>query len=404
MADVEYLESERKKLWASIVDLQDSIKKKTSDYEKDAKQASRKCSEYRNKCEASRIEAEAFLKSILSTSDMIEKSGISEQITTIQSFHSNLASKKEAIEGEIEELETLFENYSNYAEQLQKLETLSASADESSSQIEAYVNQLTTRKKEVDTLYFEIFGFSKTDPTTGVETKIAGRKDELNKAYIELKNSFEKFSKDKKTEFDNTLSEWKKSYLASQSEIQSLLPKALTTGLSYAYSKKKDDEILEIDMLKKSFKNWIYVLMTVSFIPFAVSAYMLIHDKIPLQQVIMQLSSLVSPIVLLYIPPLWIALSTNKKINLSKRLIEEYTHKEVVSKTFEGLTKQIEDIKDKTVSAELKAKLLRNILEVSTENPGKLLSDYNQSDHPILERVSGFFNTKSVKDSNAKIE
>lgn len=404
MADVEYLESERKKLWASIVDLQDSIKKKTSDYEKDAKQASRKCSEYRNKCEVSRIEAEALLKSILSTSDMIEKSGISEQITTIQSFHSNLASQKEAIEGEIEELETLFGNYSNYAEQLQKLETLSASADESSSQIEAYVNQLTTRKKEVDTLYFEIFGFSKTDPTTGTETKIAGRKDELNKAYTELKNSFEKFSKDKKTEFDNTLSEWKKLYLASQNEIQSLLPKALTTGLSYAYSKKKDDEILEIDMLKKSFKNWIYVLMAVSFIPFAVSAYMLIHDKIPLQQVIMQLSSLVSPIVLLYIPPLWIALSTNKKINISKRLIEEYTHKEVVSKTFEGLAKQIEDIKDKTVSAELKAKLLRNILEVSTENPGKLLSDYNRSDHPILERVSGLFNRKSIKDSNAKIE
>lgn len=156
-------------------------------------------------------------------------------------------------------------------------------------------------------------------------------------------------------------------------------------------------------MLKNSFRRWIYVLMAVSLIPFGVSAFMLIHDKVPLQQVILQLSSLVSPILMLYIPPLWIALSTNKKINLSKRLIEEYTHKEVVAKTFEGLSKQIEGIKDHKVSADLKSKLLSNILEISTENPGKLLSDYNKSDHPIYERLSGFMNSNQ-KDSKPKSE
>lgn len=396
MANVEYLESERKKIWASIVEIQDSIKKRTSDYEKDAKQASKKCSEFKNKCEASKKEAETLTDSIQQAQEKIEKSEIFNQITSIQSFHSNLATKKEAIENDIGELESLFENYSSYSEQLEKLTELSSTVDESSSQIEAYVNQLTARKKEVDTLYYEIFGFTKTDESTGVETKVLGKKEELTKAYTELKSNFEKFSKDKTIEFDITLNEWKKAYLTSQSEIRSLLPNALTTGLSLAYSTKKDDEISEINALKKSFKNWIYVLMGVSLIPFAVSAYMLIYDKIPLQQVIMQLSSLVSPIIMLYIPPLWIALSMNKKINLSKRLIEEYTHKEVVSKTFEGLSKQIEDIKDKNVSAELKTKLLRNILEVSTENPGKLLSDYNNSDHPILERISEFFKKDSA--------
>jgi hypothetical protein len=66
-------------------------------------------------------------------------------------------------------------------------------------------------------------------------------------------------------------------------------------------------------------------------------------------------------------------------------LIEEYTHKEVLSKTFEGLSTQIENLEDDEISRELKLKLLFNILEVSTENPGKLISDYKNSDHPVLE-------------------
>jgi hypothetical protein len=394
MVSIDYLESERKKLWESIVDLQDSIKKKTSDYEMEAKQASKKCSEFRNKCEASRNEAETLIKSIQKTTSEISKSGVTTQISEIQSFHTALTPRKDEIEASIQELEALFENYSAYAEQLDKLEALSTSADDSSAKIEATLSQLTERKKDVDKIYYEIFGFTKTDETTGVVTKVSGRKEELDKAYTELKTSFEKYSKDKKIEFDSTLDDWKKSYLAAQNEIRSLLPDALTAGLSAAYSEKKDKEIIEISSLKQSFKNWIFVLMAVSLIPFVVSAYMLIYDKIPLQQVIIQLKNMVPSIVMLYIPPLWIAISTSKKINLSKRLIEEYTHKEVVSKTFEGLSKQIEDIKDKTVLAELKTKLLRNILEVSTENPGKLLSDYNKSDHPILERITDFFGGK----------
>jgi hypothetical protein len=96
---------------------------------------------------------------------------------------------------------------------------------------------------------------------------------------------------------------------------------------------------------------------------------------------------------------LWIAFSTSKKINVSKRLIEEYTHKEVVSKTYEGLSKQIDDIRNAKASEELRTKLLRNILDVSVENPGKLLSDYNESDHPILGKIPGISKLFSKSDT-----
>lgn len=79
MAEItlDYLESERKLIWDRIVDLQTSIKKKTSDYEKDAKQASKKCSEFRNKCESTKTEAEALFSIIQDTSNEVTNSNIS---------------------------------------------------------------------------------------------------------------------------------------------------------------------------------------------------------------------------------------------------------------------------------------------------------------------------------------
>jgi hypothetical protein len=44
----------------------------------------------------------------------------------------------------------------------------------------------------------------------------------------------------------------------------------------------------------------------------------------------------------------------------------------------------------------LRIKLLYNLLHVSSENPGKLISDYNKSDHPIIDALD-----KSSKFSDA---
>lgn len=404
MDKLEYLEAERQKIWARIVELQEEIKKKTSDYESDAQQASKKCSEFRNKCEATKKEAETHLTKIQAASNEITESNISTLIADIQTFHTELAPKKESIEAQINELEELFESHASYAEKLQKLETLSTSADDSSSKIEAVLEQLTTRKKQVDTLYYELFGYTQKDEATGVETKVAGKKEELDKTYGALKKEFEEYQENKETEIEGTFDNWEKSYLAALAKIESLLPNALTAGLSHAYSGKKDAEIKERDNFSTTFQRWIWVLIGISLIPFGVSVYMLLHGT-TLVEALQKMPNLALSILPLYIPPLWVALSASKKVNLSKRLIEEYTHKEVVSKTFEGLSTQIEGIKDPKILAELRTKLLRNILEVSIENPGKLISDYNKSDHPILEKIPGFSkNTESKNDKPKESE
>ncbi|TXK45712.1 hypothetical protein FVR03_12245 [Pontibacter qinzhouensis] len=104
-----------------------------------------------------------------------------------------------------------------------------------------------------------------------------------------------------------------------------------------------------------------------------------IRTGTPFREVIDILPNIAAAVIPLYIPMLWFTFAANKKLNLSKRLIEEYTHKEVISKTFEGLSTQIESLEDSNISKDLKLKLLFNLLEISTENPGKLISDYKDS-------------------------
>lgn len=55
--------------------------------------------------------------------------------------------------------------------------------------------------------------------------------------------------------------------------------------------------------------------------------------------------------------------------------------------TIEGLSNQIKEIEDSDLSEELRIKLLYNFLTVANENPGKLISDYQKSDNPILNML-----------------
>ena len=222
------------------------------------------------------------------------------------------------------------------------------------------------------------------------ESKTAA--DSLNTTYAE---KGEALVKKVEQEYDETLEKWNKEHGAILERIEDLLPRALTTGLSYAYSDKKKIEVTDYNKFTGNFKWSIGGLVAVSLIPFAFSIVRLIQE-IPLVTVVFDLPRVVLAILPLYIPVVWLAYSANKKMNLSKRLIEEYTHKEVLSKTFEGLSNQINGLRNDSIAKDLRLKLLYNVLEVSSENPGKLISDYDKSDHPFMEALE-----KSAKLASA---
>ncbi|OGU07695.1 MAG: hypothetical protein A2075_22135 [Geobacteraceae bacterium GWC2_58_44] len=423
-----YLEDERKKLWKAVIELDEKINKRTPEHEKDAIQASRKASEYRNRCEESRntislYETESSenlnaVRTILSEiiknrNESVANSEFIESNTAVSNkLLGDLESRINAINEEIETLETTFSNHEDYLCKITKLEAVSTKAEDLASKIELIHKNALVRRKEIDDLYLEVFGYTETDDS-GEETTVPGLKEELEDSYnalssnldqfkvdfanhkVNTKKEYEEFRNTKESDFIITVGRWQKEYLAIVKQIKDLLPNALTAGLSSAYTKKKEDEVRDITTHTGKFEKAIISLVFVSLIPFAVSIALMVQGK-ALDKVLLDMPRLVLAILPLYVPVLWVAYSTSKKINLSKRLVEEYTHKEVLSKTFEGLSTQISTISDSDISADLRIKLLYNILEVSSENPGKLITDYNKADHPLMDALE-----KSVQLTNA---
>jgi hypothetical protein len=170
-----------------------------------------------------------------------------------------------------------------------------------------------------------------------------------------------------------------------KTKIEGLLPGALSAGLSQAYEEKKNFEIKQMDRSNLVFYIAIGILTIFAFLAVGVYLWLLIHEKKSFEE-LAKLSPIVTSILLpMYLPSLWVAYSAAKKAKLSKRLAEEYAHKSTLSKTFEGISRQVSAITDSDLSANLESKLLYNLIQVSSENPGKLISDYTKPDHPLHE-------------------
>ena len=429
---LEYLEEERVKLWNKVLALEIEISEKTSDYEKEAKQSSKMASEYRNRCDeakettqANADESKRKLDSIKELHESIAAydglvqglySKSNETNENLDSIFEEINTKKSNLDSQILALAEYFEDESYYKKKLETQQSHFEEGEELYNKIEALYKSILSRKKEVDKVQIEIFGYDETienEDGEEIENHIDGLKDVLEQSYDKIKVElsaltdkvenvkneitlgYENFLKESKISFNEQLESWQAEYQSKLNKIEELLPNALTTGLSYAYSEKKKSEEKDSLRLAKKFKTATYGLVGVSLIPFLISIISLYNGK-TLEEVIFTIPRLVLAILPLYIPVLWLAYSSNKKLNLSKRLIEEYTHKEVLSKTFEGLSTQIENIDNPDVSNELQTKLLYNILSVSSENPGKLISDYNKSDHPLMDTLE-----KSVKLADA---
>jgi hypothetical protein len=412
---IEYLEEERKKLWDRVTalektskDLQKDLQKKASDSEREAAQSSKKAAEFKNKAEQRSEEASNLIvgmnaelaaatrskEAVQRTLEGVntEKAAIEEIKVRLEQSEAEYKEKLADLDSWIEKIDEFLEKYPELDDQTEKVDGYITEIEENLEKSGVSLTTLNKRKKEVDDLHREIFGYTQKNED-GTSTVIEGKRHELESSYTNLSNEISG-ALEKVDQINNEYSQsyiqfeqdHKNKYDSITTEIENLLPKALTAGLSAAFSSKKEEEVKSSIVLQKRFTWGIYYLLGVSILPVIVSIYFL-KEGVELQEVIIRLPRLVLAIIPMYIPVLWFTYSANKKLNLSKRLIEEYSHKEVLSKTYEGLSKQIESIRDSSQSQELKFRLLTNFLQVSSENPGKLISNYEASDHPVMEAI-----------------
>ncbi|EHR6436386.1 hypothetical protein KUK81_003601 [Vibrio parahaemolyticus] len=424
------LNEEKEYLWKAVEELKAKISetnKQLSLLEQSAPEhfskvlgARKKVSEVKNRAEERLAEVDAIYKNVEAANKLATslKEEADSNLATIKEYESTASDKSESItqyhkqylESKAEIDEALIELNRLVAEKERlavKVESLSeqvTNAELVASKLKSLLSNATKQKNEFDTLHGEVFGFTYEDDN-GEEIEQAGLKDELENAYSKVKNDVSLLSEEvtnveqrysEKLDtiegqyqegLNSFVSKAEKQYGSIVDQIRSLLPDALTAGLSGAYIDKIKVEKEQLDKHETSFNRAIGWLIICSLLPVAFSMVRVIFLNEQFESVIQDAPMIYSMMLPVYAPILWVAYSSNKSYKLSKRLIEEYTHKEVSSRTFEGLSNQIDNIGEDDTSGELRTKLLFNLLQVNSENPGKLISDYNNSDHPIIDAI-----------------
>lgn len=298
---------------------------------------------------------------------------IEDSCNTLSIKSSELESKQKEINILQSQLSEFLTDAQQSKKQIKELETESSN---SLSKITSLQEKSMEFKGKIEELYDNIMGY---DTEEGEHE--TGLKEELERTYQTLSKSMN----DTKSQLDNLKLKYDKTFEEKKKQIEELLPDALTAGLASAYVEKKRAEERNLLNYRKQFKTSITELIGISLIPIIVNGILYFWYDYTIAQIFQTLPTALSFVLPLYLPVLWLAWNSNKEIKLSKRLIEEYTHKEVLSKTYQGLAQQVKELDSADISNELKERLLYNLISVSSENPGKLISDYNKTDNPLIE-------------------
>lgn len=412
---INYLESERKKLWEEITSIKERINSLNIETQKAQELAESKISEDEISAKEAAISA--------SNSAAISKEKVNEVITIYAEIKeiyneytknktslNNVLSKVKKAQDALNSISEKQQHLLDLQEEVQKTYNIATSAsskikdivdriDQSESNtksVTSKINDLLSKsselKSEINNVYDDVMGYDYEDENTGEEKHEKGLKKELEESFDELSKAI-KIQKEELANFIDTnksnFSELKESYDAvfaeRKAKIDSLLPDALTAGLSSAYEKKKKEEIENFATNRIRFNRAIATLVVISIIPVAIDAVLYFKFGYSFINIVENLPKLLSFSIPIYLPVLWFALNANKEMKLSRRLIEEYAHKEVLAKTYQGLEKQIKSLDHNDNILNLKAKLLHNMVSASAENPGKLITDYNRTDNPIFE-------------------
>ena len=412
----DYLDDERKKLWQAVRELEsrlaELIQNTPLSLQSEARGALNKASEYCNRINDRRTEVESLIHDIASQKGNIE--------AKLDEFNKNLEefkTKYETVKAQIPEIENAYntviesnetwqesianldQNYTESEsflakgkEKFNELQQIASNCDGILKKINNLLSQSSDKKQEISEVYDEIFGYDVHDDEKDENKHESGLKDELDATYTRLEAQLKEFAKkldefkiQKETDYNQFLVQKQKDHDALQQRIKDLLPDALTAGLSHAYAQQCDEEKTERDKSLKAF-YWSIGIMTVfAAIPFCLGLIFRYGLEKTWEDVISYLPQLACVMLPLYLPMFWVAFSSSRKANLSKRLIEEYAHKVALSKTFQGLEEQISSLYNSETAMELKVKLLYNLVSVSAENPGKLIPNYNKADNPLIE-------------------
>lgn len=404
MDTLEYLEEERKKLWAEIVKIKEE--------------------------ELKSLQSEINQLNVNIPQDIKEFEANKNSIRALKAKYKDYKEHYDTVIAKVGQIESNYNNIKEIADKAktidEKITTTCNELDEKSTKIktileqnaglptkiDATLNELskwntsyTKASKQVDEIkdeYYKVFGYVKTT-ADGKSENVDGLVDELNEAYKEVKLNIENLEKTTTEKYTTKINQWEQNYLELKTKIEELLPGAMSAGLAHAFKEKIDDEKSERFWASVIFYLAIIAIIVASIVPVWVNFETIKSIKEGgLETVITVVAKLTWAMLPIYAPLIWVVMFTNKKIKLSKKLIEEYAHKKAIAQTFEGLSKQINDVEDNEISQRLATVLLENTLSASADNPAKYVVDFDKSDNPICEVLNNTKILKLLESSNFK--
>lgn len=214
---------------------------------------------------------------------------------------------------------------------------------------------------------------TKTEAGIEKEVKTKSKKEQVD----ELHKSYEGHIASEKAKIAEYIDAFDKYKTAKEAEIEGLLKSATNASLASAFeSFRSQTEILK-NTSEKYFFYSIIALVAAIILPYVpcFKEWMFTSDNVYIELLRR---------VLFTGPFVWLAYYQAKKTNQYFRLEQEYAHKAVVSRSFEGYKSQVMELyKDNSASQDMLQKLLGGSIDTVAKNPAEVLDSAKGSSHPL---------------------
>jgi hypothetical protein len=176
-------------------------------------------------------------------------------------------------------------------------------------------------------------------------------------------------------------------------EINFLLPGATSAGLAEAFDKRRTVLSEQRERLTRVFYGALGLLALLTLLisgvlrpPTWVTEWIVQIDLGPAPTNWQDLMFLLGRKAVLILAPLWIALFANRRLNALFKLEEEYAHKTVMSRSFEGYKRELGSIGQTEGPL---AKHTDAVIAVLSRPPGRVLEGKHHADAPLGAAADG---------------
>lgn len=346
--------------------------------------------------------ATAFTETVKTAADIkIVKSEIDEYKTQIEEFYEQcFGEEDDSYKSKIAEMDEAYAKILNDDGYLEKIEAANKESTEYRDEILEYKVELLDGDSENESIKQQIHELNQemlanqskmqsfirdyiTGATTvtkekdGTEktTKIKSKKELVDDLHL----AFQKHINDEKDKISDYITAFDNYKKAKETEIEGLLKNATNASLASAFETFRG----QTEGLKKESEKYFFwaliALVAAIFIPYIPYIKDWMFDSTDIYINLLKRVLFTGPFI-------WLAYHQSRKTNQYFRLEQEYAHKAVVSRSFEGYKSQVLELyKDNPASQSMLEKLLGGSIDTIAKNPAEVLDSVKATNHPIQD-------------------